>query len=1033
VAARTNQAGRVEAWVVNHLSDSVSIVEVDPADVTRSRVTRTLLVGDEPRDIVFAGSGFTRAFITTARRGQNVPATVPPNLTTEGIGRALVWAFDANSLGAALGGTPLSIIECFGDTPRALAAKPDGTRVYAAVFHSGNRTTTVIEPVVSNSLGMPPPPPGSTPNAPPTGLVLKFNTNNNRWEDVIGRDWTSQIPFTLPDQDVFVIDATANPPALVPSGNSVVGVGSVLFNMAVRPDNGKLYVSNLESRNNVRFEPLSAGGVQGHIAESRITIVTGTTPTARHLNPHVNYGVATGSQAERDQSLAFPMDMVFAPDSLTLFVTAFGSGKIAAVNTNALEGGTVTAQQVAVGQGPSGLALDTARDRLYVMNRIDHTISVVSNASTAARAQTAVLPLRYDPSPAAAKAGRRFLYDALGTSGHGDNACASCHIFGDFDSLAWDLGDPFGAVVANPNPFRLGTGSPFHPMKGPMTTQSLRGMANAGPMHWRGDRTGGTTGGNPLDEDLAFKAFNGAFVGLLGRSAQLTASEMQQFTDFILTVRYPPNPIRALNDVPTAAQSAGQTVFTTGATDAGQPCSFCHALPLGTDGFSSFEGEQQEFKIAHLRNAYQKVGMFGVGPGLPGATGNLGDQVRGSGFLHDGGISTVFAFLNAPVFTLTNTQRQQLEQFTLAFDTGLKPSVGQQVTATTATFGDAAVITRIDDLIARDDAGHCELVVKGVLANQQRGWVYAGGNNFRSDRASDPLTDKTSLRQQAQTAGQDRTYTCVPPASGQRIGIDRDEDGFFDRTELDAGSDPANPASVPGPAGTPTPTATPTSTPTATPTKTNTPGGPTATSTATRTPTATPTASPTGTPTPTATDTPVIDCVGGGIIQKAKLIVTRNGAPAGDERLTIKGEFVMATTVPALDPVANGITIKIIDRANATTVLSRIVPAGAGSPGWSGAAPRWKFSDRDQQTSAAGIIKAVVKDRSSRTPGLVRFRIKGKDADFRVGTDNLELVVIAGGASEGAAGQCGRVQFAPGGAGAPACLFSSGNTVLRCD
>ena len=39
-----------------------------------------------------------------------------------------------------------------------------------------------------------------------------------------------------------------------------------------------------------------------------------------------------------------------------------------------------------------------------------------------------------------------------------------------------------------------------------------------------------------------------------------------------------------------------------------------------------------------------------------------------------------------------------------AFDTGLKPSVGQQVSATPATFGDATVITRIDDLIARDDS-----------------------------------------------------------------------------------------------------------------------------------------------------------------------------------------------------------------------------------------------------------------------------------------------------------------------------------------
>ena len=42
--------------------------------------------------------------------------------------------------------------------------------------------------------------------------------------------------------------------------------------------------------------------------------------------------------------------MVFAPDGLTLFVTAFGSGKIAAIDTNALEAGTVSEQQVAVGR-----------------------------------------------------------------------------------------------------------------------------------------------------------------------------------------------------------------------------------------------------------------------------------------------------------------------------------------------------------------------------------------------------------------------------------------------------------------------------------------------------------------------------------------------------------------------------------------------------------------------------------------------------------------------------------------------------------
>jgi YVTN family beta-propeller protein len=56
VAARSN----TEVWVVNHLSDSVSVVALD--DTGRSgQVVRTVLVGDEPRDIVFAGPKASRS------------------------------------------------------------------------------------------------------------------------------------------------------------------------------------------------------------------------------------------------------------------------------------------------------------------------------------------------------------------------------------------------------------------------------------------------------------------------------------------------------------------------------------------------------------------------------------------------------------------------------------------------------------------------------------------------------------------------------------------------------------------------------------------------------------------------------------------------------------------------------------------------------------------------------------------------------------------------------------------------------------
>src|SRR5690349_5045100 len=106
VATRTNGAGRVEAWVVNHLSDSVSIVEVDPAAVSLSHVTRTLATCDEPRDILFAGASNGRAFVTTARRGQNCPLAA--NLTTPGEERAIVQVWNVNALTNALNGGPIA-------------------------------------------------------------------------------------------------------------------------------------------------------------------------------------------------------------------------------------------------------------------------------------------------------------------------------------------------------------------------------------------------------------------------------------------------------------------------------------------------------------------------------------------------------------------------------------------------------------------------------------------------------------------------------------------------------------------------------------------------------------------------------------------------------------------------------------------------------------------------------------------------------------------------------------------------------------
>ncbi|XYI01071.1 beta-propeller fold lactonase family protein [Sorangium sp. So ce1128] len=842
VAAR----GDDEVWVVNHLSDSVSVVDV--RDAEKARVVRTLLVGDEPRDIVFAGPRRSRAFITTAHRGQNIP--FDPQITTPGVGRADVWVFDADQLGTSLGGAPLSIVTLFSDTPRALAVTPDGKRVYAAAFHSGNRTTSIDESLVPNGGeaegGLP------WPNTnfegipqPEVGLILKFD--GAHWVDELGRPWDDAVRFSLPDKDVFVIDATANPPRQVAGpGGFFTGVGTILFNMVVNPVNGKVYVSNTDARNEERFEGpgLFAGhSVRGHLHESRITVLGPNGVVPRHLNKHIDYSscCAPVSSGENAKSLAQPTEMAVTSDGKTLYVAALGSDKIGVFDTAKLEKGTFmpsTANQIHVpGGGPTGLVLDEERHRLYVLARFDNAISVID---TRTRHEVAHVPM-HNPEPPSVVRGRRFLYDASLSSSHGDSSCASCHIFGDFDSLAWDLGNPDGSmlnpdgsVVANPGPFctdLFGLDPRLHPMKGPMTTQSLRGMANHGPMHWRGDRTGGHDAptaqpdSGVFDERAAFKKFSVSFVDLLGRDETISEEDMDAFADFILQVTYPPNPIRALDDSLTPDQLAGRDFFGGPVSSIlGASCIGCHTVDpdanpddfapgfFGSDGGSANANESQIFKVPHLRNQYQKVGMFGMAESFVfpfgGSNAHMGDQVRGFGFLHDGAVDTLFRFNSFsdfvqipenpggfPVSPEGDLLKHQVAAYMLALESNLKPIVGQQITLTSSNAAVAG--PRIDLLVARADAGDCDLVVKGWSDGDELGFLYTGSGRFEPDRACEPQRSNAELRLLARGRRGELTYTCVPPGSGERIGIDRDGDGFRDGDERDAGSDPADPASVP--------------------------------------------------------------------------------------------------------------------------------------------------------------------------------------------------------------------------------------------
>jgi len=273
--------------------------------------------------------------------------------------------------------------------------------VYAAVFKSGNQTTTVSEGLVCNGFASAPPclspqgfampgglPPPSTDAfaepAPETGLIVKYNKQAATWEDELGRDWSEGVRFSLPDLDVFAIDAST-----LAETTSYAGVGTTLFNMTVNPVSGVVYVSNTEARNEVRFEGPGSSATAPSRAprESRITILDGASVLPRHLNTHIDYDLSPAPSGTKDHSLATPVGMRSHPTCQALRrrvrLVAHRRDRHRGTRRRSFDSSTASGGYIPVsGGGPSGLVLDGARQRLYVLTRFDDAVSVIDLAGT---------------------------------------------------------------------------------------------------------------------------------------------------------------------------------------------------------------------------------------------------------------------------------------------------------------------------------------------------------------------------------------------------------------------------------------------------------------------------------------------------------------------------------------------------------------------------------------------------------------------------------------------------------------------------
>lgn len=961
VRARTNG----EVWVVNRISDSVSIV-----DLATRNVVATLFPGDEPADVIFGGSP-ERAFVSVSELNR-------------------VNVYDPANRAAAP-----TLIPIAGNRPRALAT--DGSRVFVAIFESGNRSMILPASVVSNPAGpyagenppsfVPPLAPGLPP-PPATSLIV--NKEGVNWKDDNATVWDAMVTWNLNENDVAAIQI---------SSLTVTGYAKNLLNidmaLAVQPGTGKVSVVGTYGPNETRFE----ASTRFQFARNRMSTFDpaniGAIPITVDLNQHL-FAVppnpkykTTATPTERHLSMSEPRGIVWKADGSSAYVSGMGSSSVVRTNLSGARLATID-----VGQGPTGLAIDTPRSRLYVLNRFDGTVSVINTGTDVELGRVAF----FDPTPAVIKSGRPFLYDSHLTSPLGNAACSLCHVDATMDTEAWDLGDPQGAMqtfdeTCNQGLPVGGTCGDWHPMKGPMMTQTLIGSVGDEPLHWRGDRP-----------DMA--AFHVGFTGLFGASSPPTPAEMAELEAFIATIRFPPNPHRTFADgLPASVPgfpgdpTNGKTIFETVPLVGTATCLDCHSAPSGgraTIVSANVLQESQSFNVPQLRNLYKKVGYS-----FTSLTNN-----RGFGFGHDGSSDTIFTFLKRPMFTFSagaagDAQRRDLEAFLMAFPTDTHPAVGTQLTIDGTNKGTAPVANQLSAMTGLADTAVVGLVAKGAVGGIARGYAYVAGLGFQADRAAE--TASASALRTGAVAGGEITFTVVPAGTETRIGIDRDEDGAFDRDELDAGTDPADAGSVP-PSG-------------------DADGDGIADATD---------------DCPTVADPAQADADGDGrgdacdpctntaavSLVKPHVKLGKLGGAAGDETLAFDASLTVPTT-PPIDAAAHGVRL-VLAAAGGAPVLDVTVPGGAG----------WKTvgaygGSFKSKLGVNGVTSAKVRGRAT-LPGFYKVGVKGKTLTLAVAPAALPLTAtLVLDPPLATTGQCGERSF-PGPKPTPVCVLNAAATTLRC-
>lgn len=721
-----------EVWVANHISDTISVVDTDPASPFYHEVVATIqnvhrygfnTEFDEPVGIAFTTNG-NKAYV--ALGPSNQVAVINANQ------RVVTRHLKINA-----------------QDPRALVVR--GSRLYVIAFESGN---------TSQLSGCNP---GDIDGDMCTyDAIQETHTTNN----VLSLGFDADIVRNpkVPDRDLFVFD-TRNDRLI----DQVEGTGTLLYGLAV-DGRRNVYIAQAEARNDANGK----AGTQKHgllEMENRAFLnqITRVNCSERRCEDPEFFELEPlpPDHPEEGMALATPFAIEITRDNATLVATAAGSNRVFVLD---IESGEVISR-AEVGSVPRGIKLtydaDNELSEAWVMNAVGNSVTRLDLTDLTEPSIMTTIELE-DPTSELMKLGRMAFNDA-NASTTGTFSCDSCHPDNNVDQLVWILDTP---ICDHPGCTQIP----------PRLTMPVRGLRDTQPYHWDGipgDPYGGVNVASlwepvepncEIDNPESCTRF--LVDGSLGttmcdvsacptneenKGGALTAEERDALAHFILNVPFPPAPNRPFDNELSASAKTGFFEFNylndSGTSTGSQTCGACHKPPfLTTTNTPSARNVQADVGSFNGMDAPTWRGAYDRWIVTPQARFNVIDLIERIGMDLSADIPEQEVWFHAGARTQANWD------MVLEFGTGFSGTFARQATLN-ASLADDNVHTQMTDRIATTlmsaaDQGAVILDADGVFIDSDtetrhlRSLTYIDGQWY--DRSDDEVTyEFTDLRQQA--------------------------------------------------------------------------------------------------------------------------------------------------------------------------------------------------------------------------------------------------------------------------------------------